>query len=86
MNIIWFSEIRWDYLFTRKQHILSLFPKKDNILFVQPFNFLKKESIRSVPENIYQSLEEAILYQSDFQIIIFSGFSYIIFCGYIRDY
>ncbi len=33
MNIIWFSEIRWDYLFTRKQHILSLFPKKDNILF-----------------------------------------------------
>ena len=53
MNIIWFSEIRWDYLFTRKQHILSLFPKKDNILFVQPFNFLKKESIRSIPENIY---------------------------------
>ena len=53
MNIIWFSEIRWDYLFTRKQHLLSLFPKKDNILFIQPFNFLKKESTRSVPENIY---------------------------------
>ena len=53
MNIIWFSEIRWDYLFTRKQHLLSLFPKKDNILFIQPFNFLKKESTRTVPENIY---------------------------------
>tara|TARA_B100000959_G_C14978859_1_gene622628 strand:+ start:1801 stop:2913 length:1113 start_codon:yes stop_codon:yes gene_type:complete len=52
MNIIWFSEIRWDYLYTRKQHLLSLFPKKDNILFIQPFNFLKKESTRSIPENI----------------------------------
>ena len=36
MNIIWFSEIRWDYLRTRKQHLLSYFPNGDSILFIQP--------------------------------------------------
>jgi len=37
MNLIWFSEVKWDYLRTRKQHLLSRFPKTDNILFIQPF-------------------------------------------------
>ena len=52
MNIIWFSEIRWDYLKTRKQHLLSHFPSKDNILFIQPYNFSKKKYLKSVPKNI----------------------------------
>jgi hypothetical protein len=41
MNIVWFSEIRWDYLKTRKQHLLNNFPKEDSILFIQPFNLSK---------------------------------------------
>lgn len=41
MNIVWFSEIRWDYLKTRKQHLLNNFPKEDSILFIQPLNLTK---------------------------------------------
>ena len=33
MKIIWFSEIKWSYLRTRKQHILANFDDSDEILF-----------------------------------------------------
>jgi hypothetical protein len=36
MQIIWFSEIKWSYLKTRKQQILSRFPKNDRIYFIEP--------------------------------------------------
>lgn len=35
-KLIWFSEIRWDFLVTRKQQILSRFPRNWKILFVEP--------------------------------------------------
>ena len=38
MNIIWFSEIKWDYLKTRKQQILSRFPNSCSILFIEPIS------------------------------------------------
>ena len=36
-RLIWFSEIKWDYLVTRKQQILNRFPADIKILFVEPF-------------------------------------------------
>ena len=38
MNIIWFSEIKWDYLKTRKQQILSRFPQSSAIYFFEPIS------------------------------------------------
>lgn len=38
MNLVWFSEVKWTYLRTRKQHLLSRFPANDKILFIQPFS------------------------------------------------
>ena len=52
MNILWFSEIRWDYLKTRKQHLLSLFPKEDKILFIQPLSLSKNKFPIEHPKNI----------------------------------
>ncbi len=36
MNVLWLSEIKWDYLRTRKQQILSRFPPRDYVLFIEP--------------------------------------------------
>mgnify|MGYP001284482146 CR=1 FL=1 len=38
MKIIWFSEIKWQYLKTRKQQILSRFPNTDEIYFIEPLS------------------------------------------------
>ncbi len=37
MKLVWFSEIKWDYLKTRKQHLLTHLPSSDKILFFQPY-------------------------------------------------
>ena len=42
MIIYWFSEIKWDYLRTRKQQLLSRFPKSDIIFFIEPISRLIK--------------------------------------------
>ena len=53
MKIIWFSEIKWSYLKTRKQHILSNFDNSDEILFVEPLSFnLKNKFNISIEKNI----------------------------------
>ena len=53
MKIIWFSEIKWSYLKTRKQHILSNFDNTDEILFVEPLSFnLKNKFNISIEKNI----------------------------------
>ncbi|PIS27248.1 MAG: glycosyltransferase family 1 protein [Candidatus Marinimicrobia bacterium CG08_land_8_20_14_0_20_45_22] len=41
MKLVWFSEIRWDYMTTRKQQILPRLPKEWKILFVEPYTFGK---------------------------------------------
>ena len=41
MNIVWYSEVKWNYLRTRKQNLLTHFPLNDRILFFQPFSFVK---------------------------------------------
>jgi len=38
MKIIWFSEIKWNYLKTRKQQILIQFPKSSSIYFIEPIS------------------------------------------------
>jgi len=38
MNIIWFSEIKWNYLKTRKQQIISRFPDNSSVLFIEPIS------------------------------------------------
>ena len=36
-RLIWFSEIQWDFLSTRKQRILGRFPENWRILFIEPY-------------------------------------------------
>jgi len=53
MKIIWFSEIKWSYLRTRKQHILANFNDSDEILFIEPISFnLKNKFNISIEKNI----------------------------------
>jgi len=40
VKIVWYSEIKWSYLTTRKQHLLRNFPATDTILFFQPFSLV----------------------------------------------
>ncbi|NQV14949.1 glycosyltransferase [bacterium] len=42
-KLVWFSEIKWDYLVTRKQHILKRFPADIEILFIEPYAVGKKQ-------------------------------------------
>lgn len=37
VDLIWFSEIQWDFLSTRKQRLLTRFPEDWRILFIEPF-------------------------------------------------
>jgi len=53
MKIVWFSEIKWSYLRTRKQHILANFSSSDEILFIEPASFnLKNKFNISIEKNI----------------------------------
>ncbi|MEA3286103.1 MAG: glycosyltransferase [Candidatus Marinimicrobia bacterium] len=36
-KLIWFAEIKWDYLVTRKQQILRRFPDDWQILYIEPY-------------------------------------------------
>lgn len=37
MQIVWFSEIKWDYLKTRKQQIITRKPENVQLLFLEPY-------------------------------------------------
>lgn len=54
MRIVWYSEVKWNYLRTRKQNLLAHFPPNDKILFFQPFSFVNKNFIfPRKEENVY---------------------------------
>lgn len=36
IDLVWFSEIQWDFLSTRKQRLLARFPAEWRILFIEP--------------------------------------------------
>jgi len=36
-RLVWFSEIQWDFLSTRKQRLLCRFPENWSILFIEPY-------------------------------------------------
>jgi teichuronic acid biosynthesis glycosyltransferase TuaH len=42
-KVVWFGEIKWDYLTTRKQQILSRWPKDYEILYIEPYVVGKKQ-------------------------------------------
>ncbi len=69
MKIIWFSEIKWSYLKTRKQHILSNFDASDEILFIEPISFnLKNKFNISIEKNVkYITIPQ--LQNSDIKIL-----------------
>lgn len=46
MKIVWFSEIKWSYLRTRKQQLILNFPPDWEVLFVENFVFGKKNRYR----------------------------------------
>jgi glycosyltransferase involved in cell wall biosynthesis len=46
MKIIFFSEIKWQYLRTRKQHMLKRFPPEWKILFIEPYTAGRPNSFR----------------------------------------
>jgi glycosyltransferase involved in cell wall biosynthesis len=37
VDLVWFSEIQWDFLSTRKQRLLARFPAEWRILFIEPY-------------------------------------------------
>lgn len=37
MNVVWFAEIKWDYLKTRKQQIITRKPDDVRLLFLEPY-------------------------------------------------
>lgn len=48
MKILVFSEIKWSYLKTRKQHLLSRFPDSWYILFFEPYKADKPNNLKPV--------------------------------------
>ncbi|MBO8130226.1 MAG: glycosyltransferase [Candidatus Marinimicrobia bacterium] len=50
-KMVWFSEIRWDFMMTRKQQILKRFPKYWKILFIEPVVLDKKPHFIPKREN-----------------------------------
>ena len=53
MKIIWLSEIKWSYLKTRKQQILSKFPDTDKIYFIEPISsYLKNNYTFEIDGNV----------------------------------
>lgn len=46
MKIVWFSEIKWNYLKTRKQQIISRRPADVQLLFLEPFARAGRNSYR----------------------------------------
>ncbi|NTU97453.1 MAG: glycosyltransferase family 1 protein, partial [Chlorobiaceae bacterium] len=36
-RLVWFSEVQWDFLSTRKQRLLARFPENWKILFIEPW-------------------------------------------------
>ncbi|HWQ27157.1 MAG TPA: glycosyltransferase [Chlorobaculum sp.] len=43
VDLVWFSEIQWDFLSTRKQRLLQRFPEEWRILFVEPFTLGRRQ-------------------------------------------
>lgn len=42
LRLVWFSEIQWDFLSTRKQRLLCRFPESWSILFIEPFTLRRR--------------------------------------------
>lgn len=48
MKVIWFSEIKWSYLKTRKQHVIEHFPADWHVLFIE--TYVRGKSNRFLPK------------------------------------
>jgi hypothetical protein len=79
MKIIWFSEIKWSYLKTRKQHILTNFNNSDEILFIEPISLNLKNNFSFSTEKNIKYITIPQIQNSDYKLI-----SYIIQLPYIK--
>ncbi|HNL26285.1 MAG TPA: hypothetical protein PKO47_05795, partial [bacterium] len=50
MKVVWFSEIKWTYLKTRKQQIIENFPPEWEVLFIESFVLGKNNQFQPVRE------------------------------------
>jgi hypothetical protein len=57
MDLLVFSEVKWNYMRTRKRFILSQFPKDWRILFFEPISF-------SVPNKLFPRRDGNVIYLS----------------------
>lgn len=48
MKVIWFSEIKWSYLKTRKQHLIEHFPADWDVLFIE--TYVRGKQNRLIPK------------------------------------
>ncbi len=56
MNIVWFSEIKWDYLRTRKQQIIKRKPADMEVLYLEPYARKRDNNFHiSRDEGIYRA-------------------------------
>ena len=51
-NVIWFSEIRWDYMTTRKQHLIKRLSNNYNFIFIEPYKKNEKYYLYRKEKNI----------------------------------
>ena len=69
MKLVWYSEIKWNYLQTRKQHLIKLFPSSDTILYFQPFSFIGKNHFFPKKEGNIYYITLPTYRKSNYQII-----------------
>ena len=79
MKIIWFSEIKWSYLKTRKQHILTNFDNSDEILFIEPLSLNLKNNFNISTEKNIKYITVPQIQNSDHKLI-----NYIIQLNFIK--
>ncbi|SVD45775.1 uncharacterized protein METZ01_LOCUS398629, partial [marine metagenome] len=69
MKIVWYSEVKWNYLRTRKQNLLTHSPADDKIVFFQPFSFVKANYIFPRKDGNLYYLTLPVYRESRFQLI-----------------
>ncbi len=77
VQLVWFSEIQWDFLSTRKQRLLQRFPGSWGILFIEPFALGRRQHwlpvrrgrvtvvtvpfVKNLPQGMVQLFESPLL-------------------------
>ena len=84
-NVIWFSEIRWDYMVTRKQHLIKRLSNNYNFIFIEPYKKNEKYYLYRKEKNIIIITIPTFKLGNKLLTIIFS-FSLLRYLIYIFQY